>query len=483
MVAATCHFRARRHTPRRSQQCTCSPAASAAISAWLAGPIGAAASAENLAAIGAAVRLPLVAGPLLAVAAVTMPAAVFDAWPLELLSCYHGWAHVWARAACVGAGPAVAVSALNPLAMHAGQKPTYLAEHDARLLASLPTHPCPCARSASLDERYAMARERLDAGKGVPWSAVRRQKVADEGLASLSAAVWLSQLRSLHTQSVHAGHGDGDSSAEVPAGSGDGSGLLLGAACFGGYRWSVELVCCQLPRALESGDTINGSSSGSNGSSSSGGGTSDGQPQPQGQQQEAPVPGASRAAAPWRLGLRVSACPMLGAFHASGSDGSAPAAAGILDGNRHLLAVGAAKARAALAHHATAAPEGGGCEGEAHEAAFDVAAGVCLAAAEHHEQPLAATGPFWPLALRQSCGAAGGGAWCLRPAAVGRQDGAAGGGCGLCRRGVAEDALAAASAVGAGHGAFEGWEPARWSALAPAGQLRWHCALRLLTDY
>lgn len=61
----------------------------AAVDLWMAGPVGSAATPEQLATIGAAVRLPLVPGPLLAAAAVMMPAAAFATWPLEQMRRYY----------------------------------------------------------------------------------------------------------------------------------------------------------------------------------------------------------------------------------------------------------------------------------------------------------------------------------------------------------------------------------------------------------
>lgn len=62
----------------------------AALDVWAAGPAGRVATAEQLTAVGASVRLPLVPGPLLAAAAVLMPETAFAEWPLEPLQRYYG---------------------------------------------------------------------------------------------------------------------------------------------------------------------------------------------------------------------------------------------------------------------------------------------------------------------------------------------------------------------------------------------------------
>jgi hypothetical protein len=217
---------------------------------------------------------------------------------------------------------------------------------------------------------------------------------------------------------------------------------------------------------------------------------------------------AAGGAVQWRLGLRIAAGPLLST--AAGGGGS-PEAAGRPASSSHrsgqLLAIGAAKAAAALTRHcrpcgsaaATAAPTRAANKPRsdgalddcrtAASAAFDLAVGVragvgetldALAAAAAATAALAGSGgSLLPLALREGCGGA---AWCLR-ASGGAPAAAAP--CRFCRRGVLAAPLprAPGEAAWASPPVFVGWQPALWSALAPGGQLHWHCALRVLTDY
>jgi len=64
-------------------------AALAALDVWVNGPVGSAASDEQLAALGRAVRLPLVVGALLSAASLLMPQAVFAGWPLDVIQRYY----------------------------------------------------------------------------------------------------------------------------------------------------------------------------------------------------------------------------------------------------------------------------------------------------------------------------------------------------------------------------------------------------------
>ncbi|KAI8465115.1 MAG: hypothetical protein J3K34DRAFT_461605 [Monoraphidium minutum] len=413
-------------------------AALAAFDTWLAGPVGAATAADQLAAIGRAVRLPLLPGPLLAAAALAMPGAAFAAWPLAEMARYY---------------------------------------------------------RATLDERYEMTRALLEAGGDVPWSAVRRPRAAPEALTAACATVHLSQLRGLHEQQQGAAGGAGAAASAEGAHAGDGGGgthwatppaaLELGGASFGGYTWKVALMCCDEPPADSQGE---------------------GEQAPDGG-------GAGEGGAPaWRLGLRVSAAPLL-----CGHRGGAAAAAAEADGSlsEHLMSIGAAKAAAAAARHVRLddlLPEAqahlehavSGCkrrgpapQAGAHAppppaaaaatatAALGVVAGVCVEVAERPDllgPPGTGGPPFAPLLLSESCASAGDGGrtWCMR---AGLAAGGGGGACGLCRRGIARDALAAAGGGDAAATLFAGWQPARWSALAPVGQLHWRCRLRVLTDY
>ncbi|GBF88487.1 hypothetical protein Rsub_01200 [Raphidocelis subcapitata] len=404
-------------------------AALAALDVWASGPAGRAATAEQLTAIGASVRLPLVAGPLLAAAAALMPEAAFAEWPLEALQRYYG---------------------------------------------------------ASLDARYDMTHTLLESGQSVPWSSVRRLRTADEALAAIRGGAHLSQLRRLY-EATCAADDCGVGGGAVPA-------LLLGTAAFGGLSWRAELVCCLLPPEEAGAGAGAGAEAEAAGSEPAPGSAAGAPPV-----RDAPVGAAAR----WRLGLRVVSAPLLGM---AGGDSSPPPAARPPYGARgaQLFATGAAKTAAALARHcdpsvsavaeaaaaAPAAPGGGsghaaaGALGFGDAAAFDLAVGVRAQVGETSEALDAAAaagapGAFSPLALREACG---GGAWCMR---AGRGPGGAAALCGLCRRGVLPAPLprAPGEPEAALPPVFVGWQPALWSRLAPGGQLHWHCALRVLTDY
>ena len=88
-IAQACGFGANFFSNKQQPPYSLRPSPHAAVDAWLAGPLGASATPSDLAMLGAAVRLPLVAGPLLVAAVATMPSAVFASWPLELMSRYH----------------------------------------------------------------------------------------------------------------------------------------------------------------------------------------------------------------------------------------------------------------------------------------------------------------------------------------------------------------------------------------------------------
>jgi hypothetical protein len=282
----------------------------------------------------------------------------------------------------------------------------------------------------------------LQAGAQVPWSAVRRPLNAAAELTCVGATVHLSQLRRLYEQTTD--HACGHRKAGAPPA------LALGGASFGGFSWRVALVCC-LEKRQQSCE-----------------GEPDAASQPAG-------------ASPWRLGLQVAAAPLLGdpLRHAQGP------------WSRHLGSIGAAKAAAAAAHHCRGntsdaaplradqqAPGAGGAGGGMPAAAYDAVASVCVEVGERvapADAPEA--GARHVVLLREPCAAA----WCMRPAAEEQAGGGdePRGGCGLCRRGTVADALAADG----GGGLFAGWQPERWSALAPGGQLQWRCDLRVLTDY
>jgi hypothetical protein len=341
-----------------------------------------------------------------------------------------------------------------------------------------------------------MTRALLQAGCGVPWSAVRRTHAAAEALTEVTGCVRLSQLRAVHERALDGLY------TSAACGAVGAAGLQLGCLAFGGYSWRVELVCClaeEVQRGLDGFSHEDTS----------------GQPGQQAQQPLRPLTrdnsGGTPSKAAWRLGLRVSAAPLLGAGCAKLAGGGASSAgpvslnstSGLIgqqepgDMSRQLLAVGAAKAADAAARHITRTDSPPGSAATCGSAAaFDVVAGVRVAAAERVEaldnSSSNGGGAFQPLLLSERCDARdGGAAWCMRARARGGvTDGvpreAA---CGLCRRGTVTDALAASGMVGApGDGAealtvFSGWRPERWSALAPAGQLQWRCSLRLLTDY
>lgn len=381
------------------------------------------------------------------------------------------------------------------------------AQRRVRLHRHNQTCPTPSC-SADLEERYLMTRALLDAGADVPWSAVRRTRAAAEGLTAACGQARLFQLRRLHEQT----QAWDDTRGGTCAGAGAAPALELGRASFGGYEWRAALVCCMEPPAAEGGQEPgeDGSAAGA------------------GPRQDADRLATSRAAAmsvPWRLGLRIAASPLLGrrasmdaapAGPQHDSEGGHAGGGAVVGGAAlaELLAIGATKAAAAVGRHfppdapaadapagaafpeelavaalGAAVPAGAACGtreggGARHSAcqAFDVVAGVCVEVAERQEQLAEPAGgggrAFAPLLLALSCAGAAGGAWCLR--AAGR---AGARGCGLCRSGVVGDALAAAGGGDAAVTAFAEWQPERWSALAPAGQLHWRCGLRLLTDY
>jgi hypothetical protein len=432
-------------------------AALAALDAWAAGPVGAVAAPEQLAVAGAAVRLPLVAGPLLAAAALAMPEAAFAAWPLDAMERYYkcgpcGGEGVWACPARLLIG-VQHMQAAKPQSPHP---------------AACPTPP----RSASLSERYEMTHARLQSDSGVPWSAVRRPRAAAEELATVAGGARLSQLRRLHEET--AGWLAGEAPAAAAGGGGGGGApprLELGATVCGGLSWRVALVCCPVD-AEES--------------------------QREGAGTEAPARDLHRAPLCWRLGLQVEAAPLFGRW-ATAAWGAQPcdvAAPGALTERAHrLFSIGAAKAAGAVARHVSAAPGaacGAGPEAAAGSqpaacAALHLMVGVSCDVGEHAAalQPSQAITPMW---LSENCCGGGGcgdgggagtpqpvcGGWCLR---------GGGRGCGFCRRGALPAPLPRAGGAGGEGAPFEGWQPERWSALAPGGQLHWRCALRVLTDY
>jgi len=290
----------------------------------------------------------------------------------------------------------------------------------------------------------------LEADEDVPWSAVRRPRTASEERASVRATVHLSQIRRLFEQASDTWERrqrltGGATSAS--RGSAAEPSLLVGAAAFGGFRWRVALVCC--PEEPAERDELAGLRG-------------------------------------WRLGLQVAATPLLGDHFRQDEQSLAiggPANASLTPSSparRLLFDIGKSKASAAATRHCpvAAAAAGGGhsdCQDAAASAAFDVAVSVALGVGEHAEvvqAAAAAAGARHALLLNQACNHGAPRGWCTR---AGPES------CGLCRRGTIPNALQPAGDDAAA--AFHGWQPERWSALAPAGQLHWCCALRLLTDY
>lgn len=405
-----------------------------------------------------------------------------------------------------------------------------------------------------------MTHARLEASQDVPWSAVRRQRTAADDLATIRSSVHLSQIRRLHEQAVAAAEaaaaadsarGSAKAAATAAPGlaqvwgcglsgdaDGDGPSLLLGCASFGGYTWSISLVCClqQGPEAAE------GDAHGEQGEGEAAAQEEAGEqvPPPLGRM-------GAHGALSWRLGLRVMASPLIGRHprqdsggndegmavddspgfdcgqqlqgvgHGGMEGGSNSVVGGEAHGNglggpggarlapwqEDLLSIGSSRAAAAMGRLGGSAQDAAAAAGGATPvaaassvsapvaAAFDVAAGVCVEVVEHGTLlgDAAPAGPFKALMLRGSCGQWGRqktSGWCCAWQAAGRQGGSAGGAggaaaCGFCRHGTLGDAFGGGRD---GEGpVFQGWQPERWSALAPGGRLHWRCALRLLTDY
>ena len=427
----------------------------AALDAWATGPIGTDATPEQLAAAGAAVRLPLVAGPLLAAAAALLPAAAFGAWPLEAMGRYYRQATSLPdnRLGVQWTARDVRPSRLNELALYAINGQHLVSSSRACTPRARHAH-IHC--SASLSERYKMTHTLLEADAHIPWSAVRRPRAAADGLAAVSAPARLSQLRRLYEDTAGWLAG-GAGVSGVPR-------LELGAATFGGLCWRVALVCCPVTADV-----------GENGTASGGRHTD-----------------AELRAGPlrWRLGLQVAAAPLLGRW--SWSEGGSNeqrgnSSAPVQCGRSHpLYEVGAAKAAAAAQqnrpHHTMHLQEDGGAQPvSVADAALHLTVGICADVGEH-AGALQRAAALVPLLLSESCcdsaygESRGPHPWCLR-----------GGACGFCRRGALPAALPHEGNRGGGAedrtALFVGWQPERWSALAPGGQLYWHCTLRVVTDY